>query len=70
MLLVGNLNRLKGVEILIQAFSMLPRSDPQVTPVVSGQAIATQIGYREFLEKKVNDLNLARRVRFVGRYPS
>jgi glycosyltransferase involved in cell wall biosynthesis len=68
-LFVGNLNRSKGVEILIQAFSMLPRADPQVTLVISGQAIATQIGYREFLEKKVNDLNLGRRVRFVGRYP-
>ena len=69
-LFVGNLNRSKGVEILIQAFSMLPRVDPQVTLVISGQAIATQIGYREFLEKKVNDLNLGRRVRFVGRYPN
>jgi glycosyltransferase involved in cell wall biosynthesis len=68
-LFVGNLNRSKGVEILIQALSMLPRTDPQVTLVISGQAIATQVGYREFLEKKANDLNLGRRVRFAGRYP-
>jgi len=67
---VGNLNRSKGVKILIQAFSMLPRADPQVTLVISGQAIATQVGYRELLEKKANDLNLGRRVRFIGRYPT
>jgi glycosyltransferase involved in cell wall biosynthesis len=67
---VGNLNKAKAVEVLLEAFHIVLKSQNNVKTIVSGKPIETQLGYWEFLQKRMSDLGLAGKAIFTGRYPN
>jgi len=66
---IGNLNRAKGIETLLDALAALVKTTSKVKLIISGQTMPTQMSYKEFLDKKVKKFGLDRRAEFIGRYP-
>jgi glycosyltransferase involved in cell wall biosynthesis len=56
---VGRLKRYKGVDLILQAFARMDRSDARLSIAGSGD-------YREHLEKLSDTLGISDRVRFLG----
>jgi len=67
-LFVGNLNRNKGVEILLKAFHEVIRNRDSLKLVIMGESVSTQLGYQDQLDRTVRQLHLESRVAFVGNY--
>jgi glycosyltransferase involved in cell wall biosynthesis len=63
-LFVGQINRIKNVSLLIQAFKKLSAKRSDLLLLIVGEGPR-----REFMQNLVNRLDLRRKVRFIGRVP-
>jgi glycosyltransferase involved in cell wall biosynthesis len=73
-LFVGRLERAKGPELLIQAFSKMVNSFPRLKLYLIGEDTDMQINgnmqsYRSYLEKMTTKLQISDKVHFAGKLP-
>jgi glycosyltransferase involved in cell wall biosynthesis len=63
---VGRLDRRKGLETLLKAFSQVLAVEPQSNLVIAGKPLLETANYRTELESLAQDLGIHDRVRFLG----
>ncbi len=63
---VGRLDREKGLETLIRAFALLPRSDTSFLLLIAGKTVLQGEEYKKSLEELVTDLGIEKYVSFLG----
>ena len=63
---VGRLNPIKNLDILIDAFALLPKEIKTSLLLLGEARLDEEIDYVEALKQKINELNLEKKIRFLG----